>query len=88
MGWVNENTISKKIAKELNKIEKNQYTNPIVIPGGYLILFIEDVREIEKKIDMDEEYKAKVRNLQTLQLNQYSNIFFNKIKKNIIIDEK
>ena len=88
MGWVNENTISKKIAKELNKIEKNQYTNPIVIPGGYLILYIENVREIEKKIDMDEEYKAKVRNLQTLQLNQYSNIFFNKIKKNINIDEK
>ena len=88
LGWVNENTISKKIVNELNKIKKNQYTNPIVIPGGYLILYVEDIREIEKKIDIDEEYKVKVRNLQTLQLNQYSNIFFNKIKKNIIIDEK
>ncbi|WP_440910313.1 peptidylprolyl isomerase [Candidatus Pelagibacter sp.] len=88
LGWVNENTISKKIVNELNKIKKNQYTNPIVIPGGYLILYVEDIREIEKKIDIDEEYKVKVRNLQTLQLNQYSNIFFNKIKKNINIDEK
>tara|TARA_B100000035_G_C20956142_1_gene534293 strand:- start:235 stop:1173 length:939 start_codon:yes stop_codon:yes gene_type:complete len=88
LGWVNENTISKKIATELNKIKKNQYTNPIIIPGGYLILFIEDIKEIEKEIDIDKEYRAKVRNLQSLQLNQYSNIFFNKIKKNINIDEK
>ena len=31
LGWVNENNISKKILNELNKIKRNQYTNPILI---------------------------------------------------------
>ena len=88
LGWVNENNISKKILNELNKIKRNQYTNPILIPGGYLILYIEDIKTIEKKIDFEKEILARKRNLQTQQLNQFSNIFFNKIRKNAIINEK
>lgn len=88
LGWVNENNISKKILNELNKIKRNQYTNPILIPGGYLILYIENIKTIEKKIDFEKEILARKRNLQTQQLNQFSNIFFNKIRKNAIINEK
>ena len=88
LGWVNENNISKKILNELNKIKRNQYTNPILIPGGYLILYIEDIKTIEKKIDFEKEILARKRNLQTQQLNQFSNIFFNKIIKNEIIKKK
>ena len=44
LGWVNENSISKKILNELNGLKKNQYTKPILIPSGYLILYIEDIK--------------------------------------------
>ena len=88
LGWVNENSISKKILNELIGLKKNQYTKPILIPSGYLILYIQDIKQIEKKIDFKKEVEIRMRSLQTQQLNQFSNIFFNKIIKNEIINEK
>ena len=48
LGWINETTISKNILDILKKTYKGNYTKPIVIPGGFLILKVEDNREIEK----------------------------------------
>ena len=88
LGWVNENTMNKKILKEINDLKIGQHTNPILIPGGFLILKIKDQKEIEKKIDIKKELNSRIRLLQNQQLNQYSNIYFQKIKKNISINEK
>ena len=38
--------------------------------------------------EIEKEFNLRVRSLQNQQLNQYSNIYFKKIKKNILIDEK
>ena len=40
-----------------------------------------------KKIDID-KVSLRIRSLQNQQLNQYSNIYFKKIKKDIEINEK
>ena len=88
LGWINENTMNKKILKEINDLKIGQHTNPILIPGGYLILKIKDQKKIEKKIDIKKELNSRIRLLQNQQLNQYSNIYFQKIKKNISINEK
>ena len=42
----------------------------------------------EKKVDVETEILQRIRAIQNEQLNQYSNIYFNKVKKEIIIDEK
>ncbi len=88
LGWVNENSIDKKILKEISKIEIGQYTKPIQIPGGFLIIQVKNLKELEKKIDIKKEFNLRVRSIQNQQLNQYSNIYFKKIKKDILIDEK
>ena len=88
LGWINERSLSKKILNEISKIKKNEITNPITIPGGFLILYIKDIKKIEKEVDIDKEFTLMVRDLQNQQLNQYSNIYFSKIKKNIEINEK
>ena len=88
LGWINERSLSKKILIEISKIEKNEITKPILIPGGFLILYIKDIKKVEKKIDIDKEFTLMVRYLQNQQLNQYSNIYFNKITKDIEINEK
>ena len=88
LGWINERSLSKKILIEISKIEKNEITKPILIPGGFLILYIKDIKRVEKKIDIDKEFTLMVRYLQNQQLNQYSNIYFNKITKDIEINEK
>lgn len=88
LGWINENTINKNILKDISKLKAGEFTNPILIPGGFLILKINDIKEIEKKIDFKKELNSRIRSIQNQQLNQYSNIYFKKIKKNILIDEK
>ena len=87
MGWIKETSISKKIRDLLKNIDVGNHSNPIVIPGGFLILKIVDVRETDGNFDLNEEVKKVIKEKTNEQLNQYSNMFFNKIQKNIVINE-
>ena len=68
----------------LKNFEGN-YTKPIVVPGGFLILYKENTRNI--KIDLEKEIENIIAEKTNEQLDQFSNIFFNKTKKNININE-
>ena len=87
LGWVNENMINIKLKNEISNLEIGELSKPIIIPGGALILRIEDMKEIENKINLKEKLDELVRYSTNEQLNQFSNIYFNKIKKNIKINE-
>ncbi len=87
LDWINESVLSKKIIGELNSISIGGLTNPIVTPGGFLLLKIENIKLIKKKIDLNKELETMINNESNKQLNQYSNIYFNKISKNFQIDE-
>ena len=88
LGWVNESNINIKILKEISNLKIGQHTKPILIPSGFIILKLKDKKSIKKKIDIKKELNLRVRSLQNQQLNQYSNIYFKKIKKDILINEK
>ena len=64
-----------------------EYTNPIVIPGGFLILKIEDIREIKRDLDIEKETKKVINKKTNNQLNRLSNIYLNKLRLNIQINE-
>ena len=87
LGWISENILNKNIRDEINSINIGEVSNPIVVPGGSLILFKEDIRKIEKKINLDNEIKTIIEKKTNEQLNRLSIIYFNKIKKNILINE-
>ena len=87
LGWIKENSINKKIKNEISKLEINEYTSPITIPGGFLILKLSETKKTDREIDLDKELEAIIRTKTNDQLNQFSNIFLNKIKKDIIISE-
>ena len=88
LGWVKETSLNKKILKELSILKIGEYSNPILIPGGFLILKIKDKKKIEQKIDIEAEIALKSESLMNQKLNQFSNIYFNKILKDITINEK
>jgi peptidyl-prolyl cis-trans isomerase SurA len=88
LGWINENSINKKILNKISILKIGEHTDPILIPGGFLILSVKNKKEVEKKIDINKELTLRIRSLQNQQLNQYSNIYFKKIKKDILINEK
>ena len=87
VGWVNESQLSKEVVLKLKKIKIGQYTNPIILPSGNLILKLEDIKKVKKNLDVNKELKILVNYERNKQLNQLSNIFFNKIKNNSLINE-
>ena len=87
LGWVKESILSKNILIELKKLKIGEHTDPILVPGGFLILRLLDLREISKNFDLNKEIKKIVNEKTNQQLNRFSNIYFNKIKKDVKINE-
>ena len=87
VGWVNESQLSQEIVLKLREIKTGQYTNPITVPSGNLILRIDDFKKVKTNLDIDKELKKLISFERNKQLNQLSNIFFNKIKNNVLINE-
>ena len=88
LGWIDEGSINSEIKEKIINLNIGEITSPIVVPGGFLILKIENIKEIENKIDINTELEKRIVFLQNTQLNQFSNIYFMKIKKDFFIDEK
>ena len=89
LGWISEKSMNKKIKKEILLLKEGDYTKPIIIPGGALILKVNAIKEekLEIEIDIDKELKALIKFETSRQLNQLSNLYFNKIRKDIDINE-
>ncbi len=87
VGWVTLNSLSKKIRDQLYNIKIGEITNPIQIPGGFIILKIEDKKENIVKLDIEKEFEKIIKIKTNEQLNQFSNIYYNKIEKDIKIHE-
>ena len=87
IGWVEEKKLSKKIIEELQTLEAGQYTNPIQTGGLFLILKIEEIKYEKATINKEEELNKMVQFETSKQLDQFSKIFYKKIKINNIIDE-
>ena len=87
LGWIKETSMGQNIKVSIQKINVGEYTDKIVIPGGFLILNIKDVRETTKNLNLDEEIDIIVKEKTNEQLNQLSNIFFNRLRKNTTINE-
>ena len=87
IGWVNKTQISKVILEKINKLQIGETTDPIQINNGYIIIKLNDKRLIKRNIDIDKEIKKLVIYEKDKQLNQYSLMYFNRIKKNLLINE-
>jgi len=88
VGWVNESQLSEIIKKEISKLKIGEYTETITIPGGFLIIRLDDKKKQNKYLDFDKEFKKQIEYEKNAQLDQYSKIYFKKIKKNSTISEK
>ena len=87
LDWINENSLNKNIRAAIENLEINDFTKPINVPGGFLILQINDIKKTKIEIDIENEFKKLKNYEKNNQLNQYSKIYFNKIKKDLEISE-
>jgi len=87
LGWIKFSSLNNKIKTILQNSKIGQITDPIVIPGGFIILKIDDEREAKISNNIDKEINNVANEKMNEQLNQFSNIHFNKIRNEIKLNE-
>ena len=87
IGWLKETEMSDVIKSEITTINVNQFTKPITIPGAFLILYINEIKNEKSNINLEQELQKAINREKNKKLSQYSQIFFNKVKKNTFIYE-
>jgi len=87
LGWINQNSLNKNISSAINNLKIGEFTKPIKVPGGFLILQVNDIKSTKIEVDIEEEFKKLKNYEKNNQLNQYSKIYFNKVKKDLEINE-
>ena len=85
IGWVNEDNLSQAIKKVISKLQSGQFTKPIRTSSGFIIIKIEEEKKYTSKLNLDDKINEVIRFKTNDQLNQFSNMYFNKLKKNFII---
>ena len=85
IGWVKETSLSNKIKMILNQMEIDGISDPIKIPNGFLILKINDIKQVDIKLNIDEELDFAIRSKTNKQLNQLSDIYLKKVSKDLVI---
>ena len=83
IGWINENSLNNNIRENINTLKVGEFTKPIILSNGILILKLINTKNSETTIDIENELKKAINYERNRQLNQYSKIYYNKIKKNL-----
>jgi len=87
IGWIEEQKLSTKILEQLKTLEVGQYTSPLQVGSSFLILKIEEIKYENAIINEDEELNKMIQFETSKQLDQFSKIFYEKIKINSFINE-
>ena len=87
IGWVKETLLSEDLIQVLSSMRVNEFSKPLKFPNGYLILRINDKKILEQNIDLDKELEDLIKFETNKQLNQFSLLYYKRLKQNIIINE-
>ena len=88
IGWIEKNSLNKLLKNKLTKLKIGEYTDPILTPSGYLIVLLENKKQNESsKEDIENKIERLIKIKTNQQLTQFSNIYLNKLKKDVVINE-
>ena len=87
IGWIKETLLSDRLVKILKQIKMSEMIKPIKYPNGYLIIKVNDIREIKETLNIDNELRESVNFERNKQLNQFSLLYYKKLKQNTTINE-
>ena len=88
IGKVKESQLSNIIKDELKKIEIGEYTDPIKVVNGFLILLVNNKEFISQKINKEDLLNKMVEFERNKQFERFSQIYYNKVKLNTMINEE
>ena len=87
LGWIQEEALNDNLKNIFHTMNEGEYTKPITVPGGFLVLKIDKIKE--EKINHNIEKKiSEIKNIKKNdQLNKFSKMYFKKITKDIKIEK-
>ena len=86
IGWIKVENLNQSIRKAVSELQSGQFSKPIRTSSGFIIIKIEERKEYEAQFNLNEKIEEVVKFKTNDQLNQFSRIYFNKLKKNLIIN--
>ena len=87
IGWIKEDNLNKKIRNRISNLKKGEFSKPILTSSGFLIIKVEDEKEYEIDFNLDNEINNLIQFKTNEQLNQFSRLYFNKVKNSVIFNE-
>ena len=87
IGWVYKSQLSNKILEQLDKIKIGEFTDPITVPGGFILINLDDRKNQLLEINKDEEFKKAVIFEKNRQLTMYSTLHYKRIYNKAVINE-
>ena len=88
IGWFETKSLSKKIYEKIKNLEINEVSDVIEIKNNLIFLKIDDIKNVKKIIDKDKELQKLITIEKNKKLEDYSRIYFNRVKANYFINEK
>jgi len=88
IGWIKSSQLNEVVLENIINLEKGQFSKPIITAGGALILFIDDIKEMDvQKIDKQAEISRMVKSEKDRQFNEFSLLHYKKIENNSYVQE-
>ena len=87
IGWVNKSQLSNKISEQIEKINVGEVTDPITVPGGFILIKLKDKKNQLLEINENEQFKKAVNFEKNRQLTMYSTLHYKRIFNKAIINE-
>ena len=85
IGWVKVDNLNQNIKEIISKLRQGQFSKPIRTSSGFIIIKIEDKKEYVSKFDLNEKVQEVIKFKTNEQLDQFSSMYFNKLKKDLIV---
>ena len=85
IGWVKEVNLNKNLKKVISELKAGQFSKPVRTSSGFIIIKIDEEKEYVSKFNQADRINEIIRFKTNEQLNQFSNMYLNKLKKNLII---
>jgi len=85
IGWVKEVNLNKNLKKVISELKAGQFSKPVRTSSGFIIIKIDEEKEYVSKFNLADKIDEIIRFKTNEQLNQFSNMYLNKLKKNLII---
>ena len=87
IGWVYKSQLSKKISEEIEKINIGEFSDPITIPGGFILIKLNDKKNKLIEINEEEQLQKAINFEKNRQLTMYSTLHYKRIFNKTVINE-